>query len=85
MGMQLPGGVYRIVAQGTATELECKRLQHSKVCLRPYCADAKVKPGRESHIGKPHMNISHEPNTATKKIQRGCQRWQRLYTYKDDK
>lgn len=38
----------------------------------------QLKPGRESHIRKPHMNISNKPNTATKKIQQGCQHWQTL-------
>lgn len=57
---------YRMVA----TEVEW--LQHT---LQRRC---QLKPGSESHTGKPHMNISNKPNeaaaaTTTKKIQRGCQ------------
>lgn len=38
----------------------------------------QLKPGRKSHIGKPHMSISNKPSTATTKIQQRCQHWQRF-------
>lgn len=72
--MQMPGGM-RVYNHCTLSKKQLQawmqRLQHSKVYLRLYCSDANW-----SLAAKVTLE-NHPFQTNTKKLQQGCQPWQR--------